>query len=147
MSLHEQILSDMITAMKAKDAERLAVLRLIKSSLLLAQKEGSADVKTLPDERVMEILKKELKKRQESADAFRAGGRPELADKEEAEKKIIESYLPAPMSAEEVKTVVQGVIDTMGKGNFGAVMGAAMKELKGKADGDQVRAMVNELLR
>lgn len=146
MSLHEQILADMITAMKAKDAARLSVLRMLKSAFLLAQKEGGADATTLPDERVMEILKKEVKKRNESAEAFRTGNRPELAEKEEAEKAIIESYLPAPMSADEVKAVVNRVIEQHGKENFGAVMGAAMKELKGQADGQQVRAMVNELL-
>lgn len=146
MSLHEQILADMITAMKAKDAARLSVLRMLKSAFLLVQKEGGADATTLPDERVMEILKKEVKKRNESAEAFRNGNRPELAEKEEAEKIIIESYLPAPMSADEIKAVVNRVIEQHGKENFGAVMGAAMKELKGQADGQQVRAMVNELL-
>lgn len=146
MSLHEQILADMITAMKAKDAARLSVLRMLKSAFLLVQKEGGADATTLPDERVMEILKKEVKKRNESAEAFRNGNRPELAEKEEVEKKIIESYLPAPMSADEVKAVVLNVIEQHGKENFGAVMGAAMKELNGQADGQQVRAMVNELL-
>lgn len=147
MSLHETILSDLLAAMKARDAERVSVLRLVKSSLLLALKEGSADVTTLPDNRVIDILKKEVKKRVESAEAFRAGGRPELADKEEREKKIIEAYLPAAMPEDEVKAVVQGVIDQLGRENFGAVMGAAMKELKGKADGGQVRALVNELMK
>jgi uncharacterized protein YqeY len=126
---------------------------MIKAAFFVAAKEkprapegpGSGDA--LTDDEVIALLKRELKKRKESAAAFTAGNRQDLADTENAEAAVIETYLPAQMSRDAVKAVVQQVIAEKGTANFGAVMGAAMQALKGEADGNVVREVVNECMK
>ncbi|MFC1598264.1 GatB/YqeY domain-containing protein [Patescibacteria group bacterium] len=91
-------------------------------------------------------MQKEAKKRKESIDAFTTGDRKDLADKESAELQLIEKYLPDQLSAEDIRAAVQEVVNELGDGQFGAVMGAAMKKLKGQADGNAVKEIVQELL-
>lgn len=143
MSLQQTILADLTRAMKERDADTVSVLRMIKSSFILASKEaGGSD--TLNDETVLALLRKEAKKRQEAAAAFRQGNRNDLAEKEEQELSLIERYLPAQISEEEVMNVIADVAREVGTQNFGTLMGAVMKKLQGQADGNTVRTLVQK---
>jgi uncharacterized protein YqeY len=148
MTLHDRILSELVQAMKEKNVQKLAVLRMVKAALLVAAKEKPKDAgEKLTDEEVVAILKREAKKRKESAEAFTAGDRVDLAENEQAELVIIQEYLPAQMSEADIRAVVEGVIAEKGTDNFGAVMGAAMEKLKGQADGGVVRSIVNQCMK
>src|SRR5258707_2884989 len=103
MPLLEQIQKDMVTAMKAKDEARLSTLRMIKAAL---KKHEVDAMKPLDENTELQILNTLVKQRRESADMFRKGKRPDLADKEDAELKLIESYMPPPPSAEEVDAAI-----------------------------------------
>lgn len=145
MSLQENILADLTASMKAKDAEKLGVLRMLKAAFLNESKAASGS-DTLDDKTVVVILKREAKKRKEAATAYTEGNRPELAEKENAELAIIETYLPEQMSDEDVSAIVDEVIANMESPQFGAVMGAVMKKTAGQVDGDQVKKLVEEKL-
>lgn len=144
MSLYETILADLKQAMKERNAEKLSTLRMLKAGFLELEKSGSVD--ELTDEHVITVLKQQAKKRKESIQSFQDAGRDELAENEMNELAIIETYLPEQMSEDDIRVVVQGVIDQVGSDNFGAVMGASMKQLNGQADGDMVRKVVESLL-
>lgn len=144
MSLHQTILSDLSSAMKEQQTEKVAVLRMIKAAFLNAAKSGAPGSDILSDEEVITILSKEAKKRKESATAFREGNRPDLVEKEDAERAIIETYLPAQLNDEEIRAVVQTIMQENADANFGMIMGKAMQQLKGKADGDRVKQIVQE---
>ncbi|MBI2411338.1 MAG: GatB/YqeY domain-containing protein [Candidatus Kerfeldbacteria bacterium] len=143
MSLQQTILADLTHAMKERDADTVSVLRMIKSSFILASKEAGGS-EELSDEIVLALLRKEAKKRQESATAFRQGNRVDLAEKEEKELSLIERYLPAQLSEDEIMQVVARVAAEVGTQNFGALMGAVMKKLHGQADGNTVRTLVQK---
>jgi len=150
MTLQDRILSELVQAMKEKNTQKLGVLRMVKAAFLLAAKEkplsdGSGN--TLSDEEAIAILKREAKKRKDSAEAFIAGSRKDLADVELAELAIIQEYLPAQMSQEALQAIVTSVIAQKGKENFGAVMGAVMQQVAGQADGALVREVVNNCLK
>ncbi|MCW1929991.1 MAG: GatB/YqeY domain-containing protein [Candidatus Kerfeldbacteria bacterium] len=145
MSLYSTILSDLTAAMKAKDTERLNALRMVKSSLLLALKEKGPSVTELSDDEVLAVLQREAKKRKDSISQFDAGGRQDLADSERRELSVIQAYLPAQMSEAEIEHAVAGIIAEHAGAPFAAVMGKAMQLLRGKADGAQVRAVVERL--
>src|SRR3954463_9033942 len=124
MTQAEQVKSDLTTAMKAGEKERVAALRLILSELQKAAKEGSDDELT--------VLRRERKRRVEAATAFRDNGRPELAAAEEAEAAIIEAYLPAELSDDELAAIIQTAIADSGASSpqdMGAVMKAAMPKI------------------
>ncbi|MDM0085806.1 MULTISPECIES: GatB/YqeY domain-containing protein [unclassified Variovorax] len=146
MSLKEQITEDMKTAMRAKDAERLATIRLLLAAL--KQKEVDERVE-LDDAMVVAIVDKMVKQRKDSIAAFTTGGRTDLADKEAAEIKVLEVYLPQRMSAEEVTVAVKAIVEQLGAkgpGDMGKVMGAVKTQLAGKADMGQVSAAVKAAL-
>lgn len=150
MNIQETILDDLKTAMKAKDKDRLRVLRSIKSALLEKEiserKEGQAK---LDNEQVIQVLMKAAKQRKESIEQFKSGGRDDLAAKEEEELEIIESYLPEMMDEDEVRKAAQKKIEELGAtdmSDMGNVMGALMGELKGKAEGSLVSKVVKEEL-
>ena len=146
MSLKEQITEDMKTAMRAKDSERLATIRLLLAAL--KQKEVDERVE-LDDAMVVAIVDKMVKQRKDSIAAFTAGGRTDLADKEAAEIKVLEVYLPQRMSADEVATAVKAIVAELGAkgpGDMGKVMGAVKTALAGKADMGQVSAAVKAAL-
>ena len=150
MALKEQILEDLITAMKAKDKDRLQVLRSLKAKLqekeIAERKDGEA---TLTEEQAISVLMKAAKQRKESITQFEEGDRQDLADKEIAELAIIEEYLPKMMSEDEVREVVANKIKAMGASgpqDMGKVMGPIMGMLKGKADGGLVSKVVKEEL-
>ena len=146
MSLKQQITEDMKTAMRAKDSERLGTIRLLLAAL--KQKEVDERVE-LDDAMVVAIVDKMVKQRKDSVAAFTQGGRTDLADKEAAEIKVIEAYLPQRMSADEVSAAVQAIVAELGAsgpGDMGKVMGAVKARLAGKADMGQVSAAVKAAL-
>lgn len=148
MTLREKVNSDLLNAMKAKEEIKVGALRMLKAAIMKFEVSGT-EKKETTNEEVIQIIKKETKQRRDSIDAYTKGGRPESAAKEEAEMKILESYLPAQMGDDEVRKVVKQVISQTGatsKADLGKVMGAVMGQLKGKADGGIVNKVVKELL-
>lgn len=148
MSLKENIESDIKKAMLAKDKDALRALRGIKSLILLAETEKGAAAE-LTSEVEMKLLTKAAKQRKESAEIYAAQGRADLAEAELAELKIIEHYLPKQMSEEELRVYLQGIIQRLGAStpaDLGKVMGIAVKELAGKADGKMISETVKTLL-
>ena len=146
MSLKEQITEDMKTAMRAKDSERLATIRLLLAAL--KQKEVDERVE-LDDAMVVAIVDKMVKQRKDSIAAFTTGGRIDLADKEAAEIKVLEVYLPQRMSADETVAAVKAIVAELGAsgpGDMGKVMGVVKTRLAGKADMGQVSAAVKAAL-
>jgi len=132
MAIVEQIDKDLIAAMKAKEELRLSVLRMMKTALKLKQTETG---KPLDDAQALAVFRTLVKQRHDSAEQFRAGGREEMAAKEEAEIKILESYLPAAASEEEMDAAVTAAITETGATaakDMGKVMKAAMAKLAGK---------------
>lgn len=146
MSLKEQITEDMKTAMRAKDSGRLGTIRL----LLAAMKQKEVDERVeLDDAMVVAIVDKMVKQRKDSIAAFTTGGRADLADKESAEIKVLEVYLPQRMSADEVAVEVKAIVAELGAkgpGDMGKVMGAVKAKLAGRADMGQVSAAVKAAL-
>lgn len=146
MTLKEQITEDMKTAMRAKDSERLATIRL----LLAAMKQKEVDERVeLDDVMVIAIVDKMVKQRKDSIAAFTTGGRIDLADKEAAEIKVLEVYQPQRMSADEVATAVKAIVAELGAagpGDMGKVMGVVKTRLAGKADMGQVSSAVKAAL-
>ena len=146
MTLKDQITEDMKTAMRAKDAPRLLTIR----GLLAACKQREVDERVvLDDAAVIAIVDKLIKQRKDSIEAFQKAARTDLADKEAAEMKILQAYLPARMSAEEVSAAVKAIVTELGAtgpGDMGKVMGAVKAQLAGKADMGQVSAAVKAAL-
>ncbi len=147
MSLANQIVDDIKSAMKSGDKLRLETLRSLRARILEFEKSGSAQAMTESDEQ--NILLSEAKKRKDAIAQYEQAGREELKAKEEAELAIIGEYLPAQLTEDEIKEAVQAIARRLGAGgpqDFGKVMGAAMKELRGKADGARVQQLVKTLL-
>ena len=147
MSLTDQINNDLKEAMKAKDTTTLTALRAIKSQLLLAATEKGGGESS--DESGIKMLQKLVKQRKESAELYKAQGRNDLADPELAEAAIIEKYLPKQLTEDELKPILQAIIDKVGATgpqDMGKVMGAASAELAGKADGKTISTVVKQLL-
>lgn len=146
MSLKEQITEDMKTAMRAKDSERLGTIRLLLAAL--KQKEVDERVE-LDDGMVVAIVDKLVKQRKDSVTAFTQGGRTDLADKEAAEIKVLEVYLPQRLGADEIAAEVKAIVAELGAagpGDMGKVMGAVKTRLAGKADMGLVSAAVKAAL-
>jgi uncharacterized protein YqeY len=137
----EQVQHDVTEAMKARDRGRVGALRLIVAELQKAAKEGDADE--------VEVLQRERKRRLEAAEAYRDGGRPELADDEELEAENIASYMPEQVSDEELEAIVGDAVAESGASSpkeMGKVMSLVMPKVKGRADGKRVSAVVKEKL-
>jgi len=146
MSLKDRITEDMKAAMRAKEAERLGTIRL----LLAACKQKEVDERvTLDDAMVVAIVDKLIKQRKDSISQFAAAGRQDLADKETAELKVLEAYLPARLSAEEVNAAVAALVAELGAtgpADMGKVMGAAKQRFAGNADMGLVSQLVKKKL-
>jgi len=148
MALLDRIQSDLVTAMKSRDEARLSAVRMIKTAL---KKHEVDDMKPLDEATEMQVLNTLIKQRRESAEMFRKGGRPELADKEEAELKLIESYMPAAPSDADIDAAIAAAMAETGatsQKQMGAVMKAAQvklagKRVDGKALSDRVRARLS----
>ena len=147
MPLLDQVQKDMIDAMKARDEGRLGAIRMLKTAL---KKHEIDSMKPLDEAAEMQILNMLIKQRRESADMFRKGGRPELADKEEAELNLIEAYMPEAASEEEITAAIQAALSETGATSakqMGVVMKAAQAKLKGKrVDGKALSEMVRAQL-
>jgi Uncharacterized conserved protein len=146
MSLKERITEDMKAAMRARDAERLGTIRLLTAAM--KQKEVDERVE-LDDVAVIAIVDKMLKQRKDSIEAFEKAGRQDLADKEKAEVVVLQAYLPARLSNDEIAAEVKAIVAELGaKGpsDMGKVMGAVKARLAGKADMGQVSAAVKAAL-
>jgi uncharacterized protein len=141
VTVADRVKQDVVLAMKEGDKDRVQALRLILSELQKAAKEGDGDETA--------VLRRERKRRQESARAFREGGRDELATAEEAEAEIIGTYLPAELSDSELDSIVAAAIAETGAvemKQMGVAMKAAMAQVGGRADGSRVSAKVKEAL-
>jgi hypothetical protein len=148
MTLPEQIDADLKDAMRAKDAGKLAVLRGLKSALKYAAIEKSDAA--LDDAAAVQVIRKQVKQRQDSIESFEKGGRPELAAKEKEELEILNAYLPKGLSAEELSALVREAIAEVGatsKAQMGAVMKALQGKVAGRADGKTLSAEVQRQLR
>lgn len=150
MDFQTRIDNDLKEAMKAKEAERLGVIRMLKSALKLASiEQGGADAR-LDDTAAMVVVRKELKKRQDAIAGFEKGNRPELAAKEKAEAEILQTYLPQPLAPAELEELVRSVIAEIGattKAQMGQVMKLATERAAGRADGRLLSATVGALLK
>ncbi|MBK6729651.1 MAG: GatB/YqeY domain-containing protein [Bacteroidetes bacterium] len=148
MQLVDTINEDIKQAMRNKDEAALRALRGIKSALLIAKTEkGASDI--IAPEKELQILQKLVKQRKESLEIYQTQNRADLAKIEEEEIAVIEKYLPAQMSADALRESLQQIIQQVGAtsaADIGKVMGAASKQLAGKADGKTISAMVKELL-
>jgi uncharacterized protein YqeY len=147
MPLLDQVQKEMVAAMKAKDEARLSALRMMKAAL---QKHSVDTMKPLDEASEMQILKSLVKQRMDAAEMFRKGNRPELAEKEEAEKVLIESFLPAGASEEEIEAAISAAIAETGVTSvkqMGVVMKATQAKLKGKTvDGKMLSEKVRSKL-
>jgi len=148
MSLTEKIAADLITAMKAKDKLSLEAIRAAKTAFLLAHSEKGTGSVLTPEEEI-KIIQKLVKQRRESAQIYNDNNRPDLFEKETTEADVLEKYLPAKMSDEELTETIRSIIEHVGAkspSDLGKVMGQAMKQLAGKADGKEISAKVKQLL-
>ena len=148
MTLTEKISSDLISAMKAKDKVVLEALRAAKTAFTLARSDKGAESVLTPEEE-LKIIQKLVKQRRESAEIYKAQNRPDLYEKEVIEADVLEKYLPAKMSDDELLEIIKGIITRVGAkspADMGKVMGVATKELAGKADGKEISAKVKQLL-
>ena len=149
MNLSQRIDSDLKEAMRARDSTKLGVLRMLKSALKYAAIAKSGTDAELSDAEAAQVIRKQVKQRQDSIESFEKGGRAELAAKEKEELSILNSYLPAAMSAEELSKMVRETITEVGatsKAEMGAVMKALQAKVAGRADGKTISGIVGKLL-
>src|SRR5262249_41373929 len=149
MTLSQRIDSDLKDAMRAKDTGRLNVLRMLQSALKYAAIATSGAEAELSDAEAVQVIRKQVKQRQDSIESFEKGGRAELADKERAELGILNAYLPQALSADEVAKVVRETIAELGatsRAQMGAVMKALQAKVGGRADGKTLSAEVTRQL-
>lgn len=149
MTIHESVKAGIPEALRAKDEARLRTLRSLTTAMtneVVAKKRKPNEF--LTDEEALAVLKRAANQRKDSIEQFEKAGRPELAVPEKEELAIVESFLPAQMSREDVEKVVKEKIASMGadKSKAGMLTGAVMKELKGQADGGMVKEVVDSLL-
>lgn len=147
MSLEAKINSDLKAAMKAKDQAALRGVRAIKSAILLFKTSGSGE--ELDEAKEIKLLQKLVKQRKDSLEIYEKEGREDLAAKEREEIVVIEKYLPAQLSAEELEAVIRQIVEQTGAESMkdmGKVMGLASKQLAGKADGKTISTVVKQLL-
>ncbi|WP_333660551.1 GatB/YqeY domain-containing protein [Chishuiella changwenlii] len=147
MNLETQIMGQLKEAMKAKNTIALEALRAVKSELLLAKTSGSNG--ELSQDQEIALLQKLVKQRKEAAEQFTANARPELAEKELAQAEVIQQFLPAQLSDEELTTAIQEIVAEVGATSpkdMGKVMGAASSKLAGKAEGKAISAKVKDIL-
>ena len=149
MTLAQRIDSDLKDAMRARDSARLGVLRMLKSALKYAAIEKAGAEGELDDAEATQVIRKQVKQRQDSIESFEKGGRTELAEKEKSELAILNSYLPAAMSADEIARLVKETIAEVGatsRAQMGAVMKALGPKVAGRADGKSLSQEVQRQL-
>jgi uncharacterized protein YqeY len=149
MSLSERVDTELKEAMRAKDAIRLGVLRMLKSALKYGAIEKAGAEGELSDADAVQVIRKQAKQRQDSIESFEKGGRPELAEKEKVELAILNSYLPQQLPPDELAKIVRETITEVGatsKAQMGAVMKALQPKVAGRADGKTLSAEVQKQL-
>ena len=149
MTLTQRIDSDLKDAMRSKDANKLGVLRMLKSALKYAAIEKSGAEGELDDAEATQVIRKQVKQRQDSIESFEKGGRAELAEKEKSEVEILNHYLPAAMNSDELSRLVREAIAEVGatsKAQMGAVMKALGPKIAGRADGKTLSQEVQKQL-
>jgi uncharacterized protein YqeY len=147
MSLEQKLMSDLKEAMKAKDQASLRAIRAAKAAILLQKTDGSG--KALDEAGEIKLIQKLVKQRQDSLDIYTKQGREDLAEVEREEIEVLKRYLPQPMSEDELKAVISGIISQLGAEgmkDMGKVMGAANSQLMGKADGKTIASVVKAML-
>lgn len=150
MTLKEQIQADFKEAFKAREMERKNTLSTLISEIKNKEIEVGEREKGLSDEGVLAVIQTAVKRHKDSIEQFKAGGREDLVVNEEAELTILEKYLPAQMNDEDLQAEVKQILEEIGvqtKADLGKAMGATMARLKGKADGNRVKKMVESLLK
>lgn len=148
MSLTEKISGDLINAMKARDKVALEAIRAAKTAFILAKSEKGADY-ILTAEEELKVIQKMVNQRRESAAIYKEQNRQDLYEKEIIEAEVLEKYLPAKLSDDELSDILREIIKRVGAkspSEMGKVMGVATKELAGKADGKTISAKVKQLL-
>lgn len=146
MSLKEQLANDMKEAMKAKEKERLAVIRMVRGAIKQQEIDNKVE---LDDDAVIAVISKEVKMRNDSIADFEKGGRADLVAQNEAEIAFLMPYLPQQLSEDEVRALVKEAVEQTGASSpkdMGKVMGALMPKVKGRADGKMVNTLVKEAL-
>jgi len=149
MTLQQRVDSDLKDAMRAKDATKLGVLRMLKSALKYAAIAKSGAEAELGDTEAVQVIRKQVKQRQDSIESFEKGGRAQLADKEKEELAILNAYLPQGMSPDELAKIVRETIAELGvtsRAQMGAVMKASQAKAGGRADGKTLSAEVQKQL-
>ena len=149
MTISERIDSDLKDAMRAKEAGKLGVLRMLKSAMKYAAIEKSGAEGQLDDAEAMQVIRKQVKQRQDSIESFEKGGRPELATKEKEELAMLSAYLPQQMSGDELAAAVREAIAEVGatsRAQMGAVMKVLQTKLAGRADGKTLSQEVQRQL-
>ena len=147
MSLETQIMTDLKTAMKAKDQAALRSIRAVKAAILLTKTDGTG--KELDESGEIKLIQKLIKQRQDSLEIFKKQGRADLAEVEEAEIAVLQKYLPTQLSEEELQPIIKGIIDETGASSMadmGKVMGMASQKIAGQADGKTLSMLVKKLL-
>ena len=147
MGLETKLMTDLKVAMKAKDQAALRSIRAVKAAILLLKTDGSGN--EVDDAAEIKVLQKLVKQRKDSLEIFEKQNREDLASKEREEIEIIERYLPAQMSEDDIKTIVQGIIEQTGASSMrdmGKVMGMANQKMAGKADGKTIASVVKAML-
>ncbi|MCR4278841.1 MAG: GatB/YqeY domain-containing protein [bacterium] len=145
MKLHEQILADFKESMKSREEVRLSTLRLLRSELKNKEIEKQTE---LTEDDMLAVIKTMVKQYKEALEQFKSGGREDLVEKQKKEIEILEAYLPAQMPDEEIETIIREVLNEAGEGagDIGKMMGAVMKKVAGRADGNRVRTLVQKMV-
>ena len=149
MTIQEEIDTDLKDAMRSRDAERLAVLRMVKSALTNAAIEKRGATSGLADAEALTVIRKQVKQRQDSIESFEKGGRPELAAKERKEIEFLREYLPKPLGEDEIDELVKLAIAEVGatsKAQMGAVMKIATEKAAGRVEGKKLSQAVQKAL-
>ncbi len=150
MSLYQDLGSHLKDAMKAGDTLKRDTVRMLQSAIKNSAIEKRKEAGALSDQEVLEVIKRLVKQRKDSIAQYRAGNRPDLAEREEAELTVLASYLPEEMNEEELRALVT---DALKEGNIsnpsqmGQAMGLAMKKVSGRASGDRVKSLVEDILK
>jgi uncharacterized protein YqeY len=149
MTIQEKIDADLREAMRSKEAERLSVLRMVKSAIMNAVIEKHGAGGKLSDSDALAVIRKQVKQRHDSVEGFEKGGRPELAAKEREEIRILTEYLPKPLAQDELEQLVQAALAEVGstaKAQMGAVMKVATEKAVGRVDGRTLSQAVQKAL-
>ena len=148
MAIKDRLSNDLKDAMRQRDAVRRDTIRLLLSAIGYEEKAKRTDA--LEDDAVMQVLSKQAQQRRDSIEAYQKGNRSDLVAREEAELAIVTEYLPQPLTAEEIEGIVQSAVaelNASGPQDMGKVMGKVMPQVRARADGKQVSALVNQTLR